>query len=106
MKDFHEASLFKVDRIMELHFTYYERVEAANNNIEDDDEDEEEVYLRRLDAGLYTLQLIDYIILEIATATSIPSIRQRVLQVLNLRKTSIDTIKDIIRGKIFDFPIR
>ncbi|CAF5109415.1 unnamed protein product [Rotaria magnacalcarata] len=84
---------------MELHFQYFERVKAADNSIEQDqEEDEDEIYLRRLDAGLYTLQLIDYIIIEIASSTtSIPSIRQRVLQILNLRNTSIDTIKNIIR---------
>ncbi|CAF0819294.1 unnamed protein product [Rotaria sp. Silwood1] len=86
----------KVDRLMELHFQYYERVQAVNNDEEDDDDDE--IYLRRLDAGLFTLQLIDYIIIEIASSTtSIPSIRQRVLQILNLRNSSIDTIKNIIR---------
>ncbi|CAF0842197.1 unnamed protein product [Rotaria sordida] len=89
----------KVDRLMELHFQYYERVQAANNRIDnDEDDDEDEIYLRRLDAGLFTLQLIDYIITEIASSTtSIPSIRQRVLQILNLRNSSVDTIKTIIR---------
>lgn len=85
---------------MELHFQYYERVQLANNNPEDEDEDEDESYLRRLDAGLFTLQLIDYIIIEVAsTTTNIPSIRQRVVQILNLRNTSIDLIKAIVRGK-------
>ncbi|CAF0903464.1 unnamed protein product [Adineta ricciae] len=97
---FTESDHEKVDRIMELHFQYYDRVKAASNNIEqeDDEEDEDEAYLRRLDAGLFTLQLIDYIIIEIASATSnIPSIRQRVLQILNMRNSSIDSIKDIVR---------
>jgi hypothetical protein len=85
---------------MELHFQYFERVQAANNKIERDEEDEDEIYLRRLDAGLFTLQLIDYIIIEIASSTtSIPSIRQRVMQILNLRNSSIDAIKAIVRGK-------
>lgn len=92
---------------MELHFQYFERVQGANRTMEDDDEDEEEIYLRKLEAGLYTLQLIDYIIIEIASATSeIPSIRQRVLQILNLRNSSIDTIKGIVRGKICSGDVR
>jgi beta-catenin-like protein 1 len=90
---------------MELHFQYYERVRSANDNIErnEEEDDEEEIYLRRLDAGLFTLQLIDYIIIEIAsTTTNIPSIRQRVIQILNLRNSSTDSIKTIVRGtKIF-----
>lgn len=87
---------------MELHFDYSERVQAANKNDDDDDEDEDEdeAYLRRLDAGLFTLQLIDYIIVEIvAPSSEIPSIRQRVLQILNLRQSSIDSIKATVRGK-------
>ena len=86
---------------MELHFQYFERVQAAKNNTEQDEEDDEdEIYLRRLDAGLFTLQLIDYIITEIASTTSsIPSIRQRVIQILNLRNSSTDIIKAIVQGK-------
>ncbi|CAF3329780.1 unnamed protein product [Rotaria socialis] len=99
LNKFTENDHEKVDRLMELHFQYFERVKEADNSIEQDqEEDEDEIYLRRLDAGLFTLQLIDYIIIEIASSTtSIPSIRQRVLQILNLRSTSIDTIKNLIR---------
>ncbi len=95
---------------MELHFQYFERIQSANKNIEHDEEDDEdEIYLRRLDAGLFTLQLIDYIIIEIASLTAnIPSIRQRVMQILNLRNSSIDSIKAIVRCKniIFIYRIR
>lgn len=88
----------KVDRLMELHFQYSERVQSANQSTDDDEDDDDEIYLRKLDAGLFTLQLIDYIILEIASNTSnIPSIRQRVLQILNLRNSSIENIKEIVR---------
>lgn len=88
---------------MELHFQYSERIQSANQSTDDDeDDDDDEIYLRKLDAGLFTLQLIDYIILEIASNTSnIPSIRQRVLQILNLRNSSIENIKEIVRGKSF-----
>jgi beta-catenin-like protein 1 len=42
---------------------------------EDLDEDmEDEFYIRRLDAGLFTLQLVDYIMLEIS-ATGASSVR-------------------------------
>lgn len=87
---------------MELHSKYFERVQAAKNASEEDEdeEDEEESYLRRLDAGLFTLQLVDYILVEIASpTTNIPSIRQRIMQILNLRNTSTETIKSIVRGK-------
>lgn len=90
---------------MEYHYKYYDQVEKSTQNLdEDDDEDDDEIYLRKLDAGLYTLQLIDYIIIEIgSTSTNIPSIRQRILQILNLRNTSIDSIKAIVRGWLYCF---
>ncbi|CAF0938658.1 unnamed protein product [Adineta steineri] len=101
LNKFTENDHEKVDRLMELHFDYFQRVQAANNNIErdeDEEEDEDEKYFGRLDAGLFTLQLIDYILIEIASSTtSIPSIRQRVLQILNLRNSSPDMIKTIVR---------
>ena len=86
---------------MELHFQYFERVQAASNTMENEaEDDEDELYLRKLDAGLYTLQLIDYIVIEVASSTTnIPSIRQRVTQILNLRNSSTDAIKAIVRGK-------
>jgi len=100
LNKFTENDHEKVDRLMELHFQYFERVQSANDNIsrDDEDDDEDEIYLRRLDAGLFTLQLIDYIIVEIAsTTTNISSIRQRVMQILNLRNSSPDRIKAIVR---------
>ena len=35
---------------------------------EDEDELEEQFYLRRLEAGLFSLQLIDYVMLEICNS--------------------------------------
>lgn len=87
---------------MELHFQYSEQVQSAMKDFEDDEDedDEDENYLRRLNAGLYTLQLIDYIILEIASpSANIPSIRERVMKILNLRNSSIEIIKQIVQGK-------
>ncbi|VVC95439.1 unnamed protein product [Leptidea sinapis] len=47
--------------------------------------DDDEQYLRRLSGGLFTLQLIDRIILEVCTAGA-ASIKQRVQRVLSLRE--------------------
>lgn len=55
------------------------------------------MYLRRLDGGLFTLQLVDYVMLDIC-ATGPPSIKRRVLKILNVRNASIKTIKNVIRG--------
>lgn len=98
----------KVDRLMELHFKYLTRVHAADEKIEAQkkevrqsgseitDEMEDEFYLKRLEAGLFTLQQVDYIMLDLCH--SCPSaVRLRVLQILNLRGGSIKTIKSIMR---------
>ncbi|XP_017785386.1 PREDICTED: beta-catenin-like protein 1 [Nicrophorus vespilloides] len=81
----------KVDRLMELHFKYLEKVEAI-----DDGTDEDESYMKRLEGGLFTLQLVDYIVLEVCNAGP-ASIKQRVVQVLNLRGASLKTIRHVMR---------
>ena len=62
----------KVDRLMELHDKYLTKVETADSELEDEiktlegteaEMGEEEIYMKRLDGGLFTLQLVDYIIL-------------------------------------------
>lgn len=111
LSKFVENDYEKVDRLMELHHKYLEKVEAIDREIEDqkrfkrpgaDDDDEEEDqeeanYLKRLSGGLFTLQLIDYIILEAAISPDGPKIKQRIQQILNLRNTSMKTIKDVMR---------
>merc|ERR1719510_1874786 len=90
----------KVERLMELHFKYLERVEFAEDKIAkeglDKIEDEEEIYLRRLSGGLFSLQLIDYIIVD-SCSRGASSVKQRVLKILNQRNASIKTIRNIIR---------
>ncbi|RXG69306.1 Beta-catenin-like protein 1 [Armadillidium vulgare] len=90
----------KVDRLLELHFKYLEKVLATNTALEEqaraENLEEDEMYLRRLDGGLFTLQLVDYVMLDIC-ATGPPSIKRRVLKILNVRNASIKTIKNVIR---------
>lgn len=88
----------KVDRLLELHFKYLEKVLATNleEQAKAENLDEDELYLRRLDGGLFTLQLVDYIMLDVC-ATGPPSIKRRVLKILNLRNASVKTIKNIMR---------
>lgn len=90
----------KVERLMELHFKYLERVELAEDKIEreglDKVEDEEEIYLRRLSGGLFSLQLVDYIVAD-SSSSGASSVKQRVLKILNQRNASIKTIRNIIR---------
>ncbi|KFM76702.1 Beta-catenin-like protein 1, partial [Stegodyphus mimosarum] len=106
LNKFTENDHEKVDRLMELHFKYLDKVhhidlqiekeKSKMNEEEIDASMEEEFYLRRLEGGLFTLQLIDYIMVD--TCCSGPSsIKQRVLQILNLRGGSIKTIRNVMR---------
>ncbi|KAK9405038.1 beta-catenin-like 1 [Crotalus adamanteus] len=110
LNKFTENDSEKVDRLMELYFKYLDAMQVADKKIEGekhdmvrrgeiiDDDMEEEFYLRRLDAGLFVLQLICYIMAEISNA-SIPQIRQRVHQILNMRGSSIKIVRHIIKGE-------
>lgn len=110
LSKFVENDFEKVDRLMELHLKYLEKVETIDKEImdqknfkrpgEDNDEedDEEGNYLKRLSGGLFTLQLIDYIILEAAISPDGPKIKQRIQQILNLHgQPSLKVIKDVMR---------
>lgn len=88
----------KVDRLLELHFKYLEKVEELDAKLGEpsSEEDENSLYLKRLEGGLFTLQLVDYIIVEVCAAGP-SSIKQRVMQILNLRGASLKTIRHIMR---------
>ncbi|XP_057370437.1 beta-catenin-like protein 1 [Daphnia carinata] len=89
----------KTDRLMELHFKYFDKlrvIDAQLQRNETDEEDEDEIYLKRLEGGLFTLQLVDYIMME-ACASGAASVKQRVLHTLNLRGGTVKTIREIMR---------
>ncbi|XP_041954161.1 beta-catenin-like protein 1 [Alosa pseudoharengus] len=108
LSKFTENDCEKVDRLMEMHFKYMESVQLADKRIEGEKHDivrrgeilddgmEDEFYLRRLDAGLFVLQLICYIMMEICNA-GIPQVHQRVHQILNLRGGSTKVVRHIMR---------
>lgn len=97
LSKFTENDFEKVERLLELHLKYLEKVDAVDAEIDDEQEEEDAVYLKRLAGGLFTLQLIDYIVLEICAASD--SIKQHVVKILNLRKASMKRIRHIMRGK-------
>ncbi|KAM8703527.1 hypothetical protein ACLKA7_008192 [Drosophila subpalustris] len=100
---FSENDYEKVDRLLELHLKYLAKVEAIDREIDqqpkdigiDEDEEAENNYIKRLTGGLFTLQRIDYILLEVSATTE--AVKQRVLQILNLRSASMKTIRSIMR---------
>lgn len=97
---FTENDFEKVERLMELHFKYLEKVEEVDREVDqqinagEEEEDEDAIYIKRLSGGLFTLQLIDYIILEIS---STDVVKQRILQILSLRNASMKTIRHVMR---------
>ncbi|KAK3733987.1 hypothetical protein QZH41_009843, partial [Actinostola sp. cb2023] len=110
VQKFVEGDHIKVDRLMELHFKYYKRVQDCDERIdkekqeligegEEIDEDMEDTfYLKRLDAGLFALQLVDCVMLEVC-CSGVPSIKQHVLALLNQHGGSMKDIKSVMRGK-------
>ncbi|KAL4132573.1 hypothetical protein QTP88_009697 [Uroleucon formosanum] len=98
MTKFSENDMEKVDRLMELHFKYMEKVEMIDAAIDEKnmgEEDEDEIYLKRLNGGLFSLQLVDYITLEVCNSS--PNIKKRVTHILNMRGGTLKTIRQIMR---------
>jgi len=93
---FTESDHEKVERLMELHFKYVDRVNITEERLRNSSMEEDESYLERLSGGLYVLQLVDYIIVDVC-ANAASSVKQRVHQILNQRKASVNTIRNVIR---------
>lgn len=88
---------------MELHFKYFDKLRVIDAQLQrnvSDEDDQDEIYLKRLEGGLFTLQLVDYIMMEVC-ASGAASIKQRVLHTLNLRGGTVKTIREIMRGEFF-----
>ncbi|KAF7286169.1 hypothetical protein GWI33_007131 [Rhynchophorus ferrugineus] len=90
------ASMLRNCRGSQRQRLYLEKVEKIDEGLEDEEENEDANYVRRLEGGLFTLQLVDYIILEVCAAGP-TSIKQRVMQILNMRGASLKTIRHIMR---------
>uniref|UniRef100_A0A182P2K2 Beta-catenin-like protein 1 N-terminal domain-containing protein n=1 Tax=Anopheles epiroticus TaxID=199890 RepID=A0A182P2K2_9DIPT len=101
LSKFTENDFEKVERLMELHRKYLEKVESMDREIdqemrnnEDEEQDDDMMYVKRLSGGLFTLQLVDYVILEISCTDVV---KQRVLKILNLHNGSMKMIRNIMR---------
>ncbi|KAL3525105.1 hypothetical protein ACH5RR_013477 [Cinchona calisaya] len=86
---------------MELYMRYSNRVKAeterlSNLELDDLEMDEEEKYNRKLDSGLYTLQLIAVILGHLWTSEH-PRMRARIELLLKQNKLSRKDVKDILQ---------
>ncbi|KAK9266441.1 hypothetical protein L1049_007438 [Liquidambar formosana] len=101
LSKFVENECEKIDRLMELYMRYSDRVTAETkrmNQLELDnlEMDEEERYNRRLESGLYTLQLIA-VILGHLWSTEHSRMRARIDLLLKQQNLSKENVKDILQ---------
>ncbi|TKY47335.1 Beta-catenin protein 1 [Spatholobus suberectus] len=101
LSKFVENECEKIDRLMELYIRYSDRVKAETerlNQVELDDleMDEDERYNRKLESGLYTLQLIA-VILGHLWCSEHQQMRGRIELLLKQNKLSKKHIKDILQ---------
>ncbi|XWS75310.1 hypothetical protein CRYUN_Cryun01aG0075600 [Craigia yunnanensis] len=101
LSKFVENECEKIDRLMELYIRYSDRVKAETQRLDqlelDDLEmDEEEKYNRKLESGLYTLQLIA-VILGHLWCSEHPQMRARIELLLKQQKLTKKDIKDILQ---------
>lgn len=85
---FVESDYEKIDRLLELREDVETRVHATSAEEEpEEDLDEDDLYLAKLDKGLFSLQLVDYIIAWLCMeddGVRLPFLCRRVLIVLTL----------------------
>eukprot|EP01137_Pigoraptor_chileana_P031567 Opistho-2@19578 len=110
LNKFVEDDFVKRDRLAELHRKYYALVvqkdaeyrEEMEERREEEGDDFDEgtelvgLYLARLDAGLFTLQLIDYTMAS-AIAAGVPEIASRITMVLAQGGSSVDQVRSILK---------
>jgi len=102
LSKFIENEFEKIDRLMELYLRYADRVKAESKRLdelnadEDTEMDEDEKYLAKLEAGLYTLQLLALVMAHI-WASENAGMRERLGLLLKQRRLSRDDIKAVLQ---------
>lgn len=101
LSKFVENECEKIDRLMELYTRYSDRVKAETERmdelkLDDLEMDEEEKYNRKLESGLYTLQLIAVILSHIWSSEH-SGMRARIELLLKQQKLSKQDVKDILQ---------
>ncbi len=95
---FVENDFEKVDRLMELHFKYQHRVKDSDHQMRQSgaaEEDEIEMYLRRLDAGLLALQMVDFMIAMLCRSLE-SSIAARIKVLMNQHGDSLTSVRQVL----------
>ncbi|KAF8398803.1 hypothetical protein HHK36_014663 [Tetracentron sinense] len=101
LSKFVENECEKIDRLMELYMRYSDRVKAETERLsqlelDDLEMDEDEMYNRKLESGLYTLQLIA-VILGHLWSSEHPRMRARIELLLKQQKLTKNDVRDILQ---------
>ncbi|CAI9110336.1 OLC1v1010342C1 [Oldenlandia corymbosa var. corymbosa] len=101
LSKFVENECEKIDRLMELYMRYSNRVKAETErlnslDLDDLEMDEEEIYIRKMEVGLYTLQLIAVILGHLWTSEN-SRMRARIELLLKQNKLSKKDVKDVLQ---------
>ncbi|EEF36193.1 conserved hypothetical protein [Ricinus communis] len=101
LSKFVENECEKIDRLMEIYIRYSDRVKGETERmdqleLDDLEMDEEERYNRKLESGLYTLQLIA-VILGHLWCSEHPRMRARIELLLKQHKLTRKDVKDILQ---------
>ncbi|KAL6555857.1 hypothetical protein OROHE_007131 [Orobanche hederae] len=101
LSKFVENECEKIDRLMELYMRYSNRVRAdverlSQIELDDLEIDEEEKYSRKLDSGLYTLQLIAVILGHLWTSEH-PQMTARIELLLKQQKLAKKDVRHILQ---------
>ena len=100
---FVEKDMEKSERLVELHFFYKHRSSVSDSIISkeiqkstsDDVPDEDEIYMKRLDGGLFVLQQIDFIIMEVMYYGPV-LLRERIHKLFEQQRVSIESVKNVV----------
>jgi len=94
----------KTDRLFELHLKYLQKVQKIEKEIElekqsleaIDETDEQQFYLDRLEAGLFTLQLVDLVIAFVCNSSK-GEIKSRLELLLSQQSLTFHNVSAIVK---------
>jgi len=94
----------KTDRLFELHLKYLQKVQKIEKQIElekqsleeTDETDEQQFYLDRLEAGLFTLQLVDLVIAFVCNLSK-GEIKSRLELLLSQQSLTFHNVSAIVK---------
>ncbi|KAG7394161.1 Beta-catenin-like protein 1 [Phytophthora boehmeriae] len=98
---FMENDMEKVDRLVDIFVKYHERVERSSHLDEEEDEEEEDEdsrYLRRLDAGLFVLERVAFVVAHLCRFSK--KLRAYVMVKFHERNVDSESLTIILREQL------